>query len=86
MKLQRSSNVLPGARLVLAMAPALTMGLVRPSAWRSMPAKELKPRPVAFMPILALTARGPSRSHTRANRNGLETLMMVNSVVVSPVS
>ena len=34
--------VLPGTRLVVAIAPALTIGLVRPSGMRSMPATELK--------------------------------------------
>ena len=41
MNFQRSSMVLPGARLVVAIAPALTIGLERPSGERSMPIAEL---------------------------------------------
>ena len=68
----------------MAIAPALTIGLVRPSALRSMPATELKAKPVAFAPSFSRAASGPISSQTSANRNGFDTLMIENSCSVSP--
>ena len=48
-----ASAVSPGTRLVVAIAPALTIGLVRPSPLRSTAASELKGRPVALAPSFA---------------------------------
>ena len=45
-----ASAVAPGTRLVVAIAPAFTIGFVRPSGLRSTPASELNGRPVAFAP------------------------------------
>ena len=68
------------------MAPALTIGLVRRSALRSTAATELKARPVALTPILSRTACTPSAWQTSAKTKGFETLMIVNSCAVSPIS
>ena len=74
-----SSRFAPGTRLVVAIAPEFTIGLVRPSSPRSMPSTELKARPVAFTPTLSRTTSVPSSSATRAKTNGFDTLMIVNS-------
>jgi len=68
------------------MAPGFTMGFVRPSALRSTASSESKGRPVAFAPILSVAASGPIASQTRANTNGLATLMTANLAAVSPAS
>ena len=47
---QRSSRLVPGTRLAVAMAPGFTSGLVRPSGQRSRAAMSLKARPVALTP------------------------------------
>jgi len=83
MKCHRSSALTPGARLVVAMAPALTIGLVRPPP-RSMAASELNGNPVAFAPSLARASSGPITSQTSANTNGFDTLMMENWCSMSP--
>ena len=72
-------GVAPGTRLVVAIAPALTIGLVRPSALRSMAASELNGSPVALAPSFARASSAPSSWHTSANTNGFDTLMMENS-------
>jgi len=66
------------------MAPALTIGLDRPSALRSTTASESNGSPVAFTPSFCRTGSSPSTSQTRAKTNGLATLMMANSWPVSP--
>jgi hypothetical protein len=73
-----ASTPVPGARLAVAIAPALTIGLVRPSGPRSTAASELKGSPVALAPSRSLASSGPRAWQTRANTNGLATLMMVN--------
>ena len=50
MNFHLASRFSPGTRLVVAMAPELTIGFDRPSGLRSMPASELKAIPVAFTP------------------------------------
>ena len=62
----------------MAIAPAFTIGLVRPSGPRSTAASELKASPVAFAPNRSLASSGPRAWQTRANTNGLATLMMAN--------
>ena len=79
-----SSAVRPGARLVVAMAPELTIGLVSPSVASSTAITESKGRPVAFTPRRWRTSRCPSASQTSANRNGLATLWIVNGCAESP--
>ena len=68
------------------MAPALTMGLVRPSSPRSTPSSELNGRPVAFTPIFSRTSSAPSAWQTSAKMNGFETLMIVNGCSASPTA
>src|SRR5262245_3815203 len=79
-----SSALLPGTRLVAAIAPAFTIGFVLPSRLRSMAAKELNGRPVLLTPSLSLAASGPITSQTSANRNGFDTLMIVKPYSASP--
>jgi hypothetical protein len=74
------------ARLVVAIAPAFTIGLVRPSRLRSTAASELNGSPVAFTPSRRLAASAPSAWQIRANTNGLATLMMVNRWSASPAA
>ncbi len=76
----------PGIRLVVAIAPEFTIGFVRPSPLRSTASSELNGRPVLFTPSFSRAASGPSASHTSANTNGLETLMIENSVSASPTA
>ncbi len=82
----RSSAVVPATSAVAAMAPAFTMGLVRPSALRSTAATELNARPVALTPRRERASVAPMRAHTRANTNGLATLMIVKGTRASPTS
>ena len=70
----------------MAIAPALTIGFVRPSALRSTAASELNGRPVALTPTRSRTSSGPSASQTSAKTNGLDTLMIVNSWSASPAA
>ncbi len=59
------------------MAPALTIGLVRPSGRHSMAANELKADPVAIRPeLLVVPARRRCDWQTNAKMNGLDTLMI----------
>ena len=51
-----------------------------------MAASELNGRPVAFAPSLARASSGPIVSHTSANTNGFDTLMIENSCSVSPAA
>src|SRR5262249_47421815 len=81
-----ASRVAPGTRLVVAIAPAFTMGLVRPSDVRSMPATELNAKPVAFAPSFLRASSAPSSWQINANRNGFDTLMIENSWSVSPAA
>ncbi len=67
------------------MAPEFTSGLVSPSAAISTAITESNGSPVAFTPSRSRTTRCPSASHTRANRNGLTTLWIVNGWVLSPM-
>jgi hypothetical protein len=71
---------------VVAIAPAFTIGLVRPPSPRSTAASELKASPVAFTPTRRRTSSGPSAWQTRANTNGLATLMTANSYLASPAA
>ena len=86
MNCHRASLVSPGTRLVVAIAPAFTIGLVRPSALRSTAASELNGSPVLFAPIFARAASQPIDWQTSANTKGLETLMIVNGWSVSPAA
>jgi hypothetical protein len=55
-----SSGVAPGIRLVVAIAPDFTIGLVLPSRLRSTAESESNGNPVPSPPILAHTSSGPS--------------------------
>ena len=70
----------------MAIAPALTIGLVRPSSVRSTADSELNGSPVAFTPTRLRISSGPSCAHTSANTNGFDTLMIVNSWSASPAA
>ena len=65
--------VSPGARLVVASAPALTIGFIGLPPLSSIATTELNARPVLFTPTSSSSASGPSASQTRANTNALET-------------
>src|SRR6516165_6912598 len=86
MKSHFASADAPGARLVVAIAPAFTIGLVRPSPLRSTAASELKGKPVAFAPSFWRACSGPTAWQTAANTNAFDTLMMENSYSVSPTA
>ena len=79
MKRHFAATLSPGARPVVAIAPALTIGFVRPSASRSIPVSELKAWPVAFTPIFFRISAAPIMLHNRANTKGFAALMMANS-------
>ena len=68
----------------MAIAPAFTIGLVRPGP-RSTAASELKASPVAFTPTRRRSS-GPRAWQTRANTNGLATLMIANPWSASPAA
>jgi hypothetical protein len=70
---------------VVAIAPAFTIGLVRPPPC-STAASELNGNPVAFAPSLVRASSGPIVSQTSANTNGFDTLMIENLYSVSPAS
>ena len=72
--------------LVVAIAPGLTIGLVRPSGWSSIADTALNRRPVALTPTKSSTASGPCTPPINANTNGLATLMIVNSTSASPAA
>ena len=73
-----------GTKLVVAIAPELTVGLVRASVFHSIPSTELKARPVALSPSFSRLTSTPISWHTSAKMNGLETLIMVNSYCAFP--
>lgn len=73
----------PGARLVAAIAPALTIGLVRPPE-RSTAVRELNGSPVPLAPSFSRASSAPTSSQTSAKTNGFDTLMMVNARSASP--
>lgn len=70
----------------MAIAPALTMGFVRPEGARSTAEAELNGSPVGLTPTRRRTASTPSASQTSANTNGLETLIKVNAASASPTA
>jgi hypothetical protein len=80
-----SSSVDPGARLVAAIAPELTIGFVRPSSLRSTAASEWNGRPVALTPKRRRAASAPRTSKIKANTN-FDTLMIENGVSQSPLA
>src|SRR5579883_2642850 len=86
MKSHFSSAVAPGARLVVAIAPAFTIGFVRPSPLRSTAANELNGRPVAFAPSFSRACSGPTAWQTAAKTNGFDTLIIENSYSASPAA
>src|SRR5215467_8341348 len=63
MNLHRASWLFPGTRLVVAMAPELTMGFVRPLSPASTAATELKARPVVDPELLARLVRSHGLAH-----------------------
>ncbi len=78
--------VAPGTRLVVAMAPALTIGFIVRSSLSSMAMTELNGIPVLLTPRRSRAASWPMAWHTRANTNGLDTLWMENSASASPTA
>ena len=81
-----SSALSPGTRLVVASAPAFTMGFMVRSALSSMAMTESKGSPVLLTPSLRRASSGPRVSQTRANTKSLEMLWMVNSCSASPMA
>lgn len=81
-----AARVRPGTRLVVAIAPEFTIGFVRPSAFRSIPSRELNASPVALTPMRCRVSSTPRASHTKAKMNGFETLMIENSCSASPAA
>lgn len=73
-------------RLVVASAPALTIGFVSRPAFSSMAITELNGSPVLFTPSFAQASSGPIVCAISANTNGLATLMMVKGYSVSPAA
>ncbi len=71
---------------MVAIAPGLTIGLVRPSGLRSTAVSALNGSPVAFTPMRARTASGPNARQARANTNGFATLMIENGTALSPAA
>ena len=84
MNFHLASTVAPGTRLVVAIAPALTIGFVRPLGLRSMPATELNAYPVAFAPSFSRACAAPITWQTSAKTNGFDTLMIENSCSAAP--
>ncbi len=83
---QRASRSGPGHSAVVAIAPALTIGFVRPAGSRSTAYAELNARPVAFTPTRRRTSATPTASPMSAKTNGFETLITVNGVCASPAT
>ncbi len=69
-----SSAVPPGTRLVVASAPALTIGFMVRSSLSSTPITESKGNPVLLTPSLRRASAGPSTSQTRAKTKSFEML------------
>ena len=65
---------------MVAIAPALTIGLVARSALISTAITELNGSPVLFTPMWRRTSSTPSASQISANTNGLDTLWIENSL------
>ena len=59
---------------------------VLPSTLCSTAVSELNASPVLFTPSRRRASSGPRLSHTSANTNGFETLMIVNSTSASPTA
>ena len=68
------------------MAPAFTIGLVRPSGPSVTGSTALNAIPVALTPISRLASSGPTASQTRAKVNGLATLIRANGTSASPAA
>ena len=81
-----SSSVEPGARLVVAIAPELTIGFVWPFSLRSTAVRELNGRPVALTPRRFRAASAPRTCKISANTNGFDTLMIANGASQSPLA
>jgi hypothetical protein len=79
MKRHFSSEVLPGARLVVAIAPAFTIGFMVRVSFNSTAITELKGSPVLLTPIFLRASHPPSAWHTSANTNGFAILCIENS-------
>src|SRR5262245_1078554 len=60
-----SPMLFPGTRLVVAIAPGLTIGFVLPSRLHSMPATELNGKPVLLTPTWAQEAVGAQEKSQR---------------------
>ncbi len=71
---------------MVASAPGLTIGLVRPASPRSTAAAELNGRPVASTPMARCARSTPSASQTSAKTNGFATLITVNPTSASPTA
>lgn len=76
----------PGSEATVTRAPALTIGLVRPSGLASTAVSESNGRPVALTPTSRRAASAPETSHSSANVNGLTTLITGNGTSASPAA
>ena len=81
-----SSAVVPGTRLVAAIAPALTRALAVRSAFSSTAITELNGIPVPLTPRRSRASAWPRASTTSAKANTFETLWMENSRSASPTA
>jgi hypothetical protein len=73
-----ASALPPGARLVVAIAPALTMGFMVRSWLSSIAITELNGRPVLLTLILWRASPAPRAWQTRAKTKGFEMLWIEN--------
>ena len=83
---RRAQRLLAATVLVVAIAPAFTIGFIVRSGFRSIAMTESNGSPVAFTPIFARASAAPIAWHTSANTNGFETLWMLNSWPASPAA
>ncbi len=86
MRANFSSAESPGTRLVVASAPAFTIGFMVRSSLSSTPMTESNGSPVLLTPSWWRASSGPRRSQTAAKTKSLEMLWMVNSCWASPIS
>jgi hypothetical protein len=68
----------------VAIAPGLTIGLVRPSPARVTASTALNGNPVASTPTSRPASSGPTASQASAKAKGFATLMIVKATSASP--
>ena len=80
-------NVRPqDARLVVAIAPAFTIGFMVRSLFSSTAITELKGSPVLLTPILRRASSQPTAWDTRAKTKGFDTLWIEKGSSASPTA